>query len=90
LPHFYFDTEGSGEDSRDERGIDLPDESSAANAAILALIDMIRDELPNGRSLDLMISVRDCDGQPVFRASMGYEALWGQGQQVAVRGRRRN
>ena len=72
---FFFDIRDGDEHSRDDSGIELPDDATAKHQATLALTEMARDRLPsNGDERTLAIRVRTIDG-PRFDVSLEYEAV---------------
>lgn len=70
---YYFDVDDGVDLSRDEAGIDLPDDAAAKLQATIALTEIARDSLPSdGNERYLTIYVRTDEG-PVFDVSLDYE-----------------
>ncbi|HEY1708935.1 MAG TPA: hypothetical protein VGG10_11775 [Rhizomicrobium sp.] len=74
--HYYFDTDNDDRTSRDERGQDHADPESMRDAAIRALPDLARDDLPNGDRRVFTVKVRDESGRYVFQATLSLIATW--------------
>ncbi len=70
MPRFYIDTSDQDFYCRDETGFELPDLKAAKTAAVDALPDMARDELPDGDHRTFLTIVRGEDGAPILQASL--------------------
>ncbi len=54
--------------------IEFPDTKSATDDAQVALSDMAREKLPNGKRADFAVSVEDDTGKEVYRAGLSFTA----------------
>ena len=72
MARFFFDTAEDGKVLRDDDGLDLPSIGDARRAALGALGDMARDELPRHECRDLSVEVRDAQGT-VLKAALFLE-----------------
>lgn len=67
---FFIDTSDQDSFIRDETGYEFEDEQAAKAAAIDALPDMARDELPDGDARSFTTIIRDEAGKPILQASL--------------------
>lgn len=70
MPRFFIDTSDGNFLARDEVGHDFPDLQAAKQAAVSALPDIAREELPDGDERRFSAVVRDQDGAAVLQASL--------------------
>lgn len=70
MPHYFFDEIDNGRVVRDETGYELPDMDAAKEAAIDALPDMARDQLPDGDEHLFAVRVRDTTGRELLEVSL--------------------
>ena len=75
MPHFFIDTSDQDRFVRDETGYEFEDVEAAKRAAVSALPDMARDELPDGDARTFMALVRGADGGPLLQASLTLHIL---------------
>ena len=85
MPRFYIDTSDQEHFVRDEDGYEFPDVEAAKNAAVDALPDMARDELPDGEGRTFIAVVRDEQGRTLVQATMTFAS---PGSPAAARPRR--
>ncbi len=76
MPRFYIDTSDQERFLRDEEGFEFMDVEAAKNAAVDALPDMARDELPDGDNRTFIAVVRDDQGQILLQATMSFGVTW--------------
>ena len=76
MPRFYIDTSDQERFVRDRDGLEFADLESAKTAAVAALPDMARDELPDGDSRTFTAVVRDTEGVTLVQASMSFGITW--------------
>ncbi len=76
MPKYFFETFDGENDSKDDRGIDCESRDEVSYHAVMALIDMMRDELPNGPTREFKVIVRDQAAAAVFEASVVLESGW--------------
>ena len=73
MPKFTITTDNSdGEHSDDP--IDFPTTKAATDDAQVALADMARDKLPDGRHADFGVKVEDEGGKEIYRAKLAFDA----------------
>jgi hypothetical protein len=70
MAKLFIDTSDQDRFIRDEIGYEFESEQAAKTAAIDALPDMARDELPDGDARSFSAIVRDQRGRPVLQASL--------------------
>ena len=76
MPRFYIDTSDQQYFMRDLEGHDFEDIEAAKNAAVDALPDMARDDLPDGDSRTFIAVVRDETGRTLVQATMSFGVTW--------------
>ena len=59
MQRFYFDVRENGTFSPDEVGLEFPDLDAAEREATVAASAIARDRLPNGKSREIVMEVRD-------------------------------
>ena len=70
MPRFFIDTSDQDRFVRDETGYEFDDVEAAKAAAVDALPDMARDELPDGDARTFLAIVRGSNGAPLLQASL--------------------
>lgn len=73
MPRFFIDTCDQDHFVRDETGDEYEDVEAAKTAAVDALPDMARDELPDGDARTFMALVRGPSGEPLLQASLLFQ-----------------
>ncbi|MCE4226739.1 hypothetical protein HCU64_23640 [Methylobacterium sp. C25] len=76
MPRYFFDVADGDRHVRDEEGLELPDGESARREAICSLLDIARDELPDGDHRSFVITVRDGDETSLLSARLALDAKW--------------
>ena len=76
MPRFYIDTSDQEHFIRDQEGYEFEDVEAAKTAAVDALPDMARDELPDGDSRTFIAIVRDEQGKTLVQATMSFAVTW--------------
>lgn len=76
MPRFYFDSSDGDHFLRDETGVDLPSREAARREALKGLSEMAKDVVPRADRRELLISVRESDAGPFFRAELSLVAEW--------------
>ncbi|AMJ60963.1 DUF6894 family protein [Bosea sp. PAMC 26642] len=74
MPKFYFTTDNGKVVDADDEGVELPDYIAAKDEAQNALVDIIRERLPNGEHADFKVEVQDETGDAIYLALMKFEA----------------
>jgi hypothetical protein len=70
MPRYFFDTYDGRRFVRDEEGLELESLGAAKAQGQRAVVDMARDELPDGDERTLVVSVRDEAGKEVLRVAL--------------------
>jgi hypothetical protein len=70
---YYFDVHDNGEVFSDDEGTECVDLHQVKRDAIRALVEMIRDTLPNGDQHTLRIKVRSEAGDLVLQVAVSFE-----------------
>ena len=76
MPRYFFDVFDGRKLIRDEIGIELASLEDVRIAAIEALPDIARDELPDGDQRLFWVEARDGQNRAVFKASLDFKAEW--------------
>jgi hypothetical protein len=70
---YYFDVDDNGTVYPDDQGTDCDTFDQVKEEATRALVEMIRESLPDGDHHRLMINVRDYGGGLVITVSLNFE-----------------
>jgi hypothetical protein len=70
MPRYFFDTYDGRQFVHDDEGLELESLGTAKAQAQRAVVDMARDELPDGDERTLVVSVRDEAGKEVLRIAL--------------------
>jgi len=70
---YYFDVDDNGIPYPDDQGTECSDFAQVKKEAITALVEMIRDTLPDGDHHRLSIKVRDDGGALVLQVALHFE-----------------
>ena len=73
MPRYFFDISDGDQTWFDCVGLELADMEAAKLAAVDALPDMARDELPDGEHRVFTVAVRNEEGVIGYRASLTFE-----------------
>lgn len=74
MPKFTITTDtGDGPEHFDEP-LEFPHTKAATDDAQIALADMAREQLPNGKKAQFGVAIRDEDGKEIYRAALRFEA----------------
>jgi hypothetical protein len=76
MPKYFFETFDGESAWPDDRGIDCQSRGQVSYQAVRALIDMVRDELPDGPAREFRVVVRDEASAAVFEASLVLNSSW--------------
>lgn len=87
MPKFFFTTNDSKTLDISDEGVEFPDEKSAADDAQRSLVDIARDQLPDGNRADFSVKVENEQGDEIYRASLQFR---GQSAQDARRAAEEN
>jgi hypothetical protein len=80
MSRYYFDTHDGVEPFRDDVGLDIETLEHVRRAAIEALPDMAREDLPDGEERTFRVSVRDEQGGVIFVAELAFRSGWLSGK----------
>ncbi|WP_152536272.1 DUF6894 family protein [Mesorhizobium loti] len=72
---YYFDVDDNGQVFHDDHGTDCKDFAKVKKEAISALIDMIRESLPDGDHHQLSIKVRDDAGFEILEVALHFNVV---------------
>ncbi len=75
MARYYFDTYDGDDWELDEMGTDCDDRGSVQALAHAELVDLVRDEVPNGHERLLIVRVRDGDGL-LMETSLDLQTNW--------------
>lgn len=64
MPRFFFDITDNGRVERDLEGTEFPDIEGARKDAMSTLVEIAKDELPDGDARDFVIDIHDGDSKP--------------------------
>lgn len=70
MPRFFFDTFDGRSFAADEEGQELASVGDAKAQAQRAVVDMARDELPDGDHRSFVVSVRNETGAEVLKVAL--------------------
>ena len=73
MAFYYFDVDDNGEVFPDDQGTECVTFDQVKEEAIRALVEMIRDSLPDGDHHRLTIKVRNDGGGVVLKVSLSFE-----------------
>lgn len=76
MPRYFVDTSDGAMPVIDNLGHELPDDEAARKAALIALPDMARDEMPDGDERKFSVAVRAEDGRAVYSATLTLKGRW--------------
>ncbi len=76
MPRYFFDVIDGDRQTRDDEGLVLVDRESARREAIASLIDLARDELPDGDHRSFRIRVREGSTHYLLAATLAVDADW--------------
>ncbi|MFI0849282.1 DUF6894 family protein [Mesorhizobium sp. IMUNJ 23232] len=76
MPKYFFETFDGKTAWPDDRGIDCHSRGQVSDQAVRALVDMVRDELPDGSAREFRVVVRDEALITVFEASLVLNSSW--------------
>lgn len=74
MPKFTIATDNSKESNTAKEEIDFPNTKAATDDAQVALGEMVRDKLPDGKHADFGVQVENDAGKQVYRASINFDA----------------
>ncbi|NNM72732.1 DUF6894 family protein [Enterovirga aerilata] len=75
MPRYFFDIDDGGDRTTDHVGTDFPD-AEAARAEAISVLPSIARDAPRTDSREIVATVRDESGLPIFRARLSIEGEW--------------
>lgn len=76
MPRYYFDVDDGTGFILDSYGIECGSLDAMRYAAVDALPDIARDELPDGDHRTMTVKVRDVGGQYLLEATLTVDVRW--------------
>jgi hypothetical protein len=73
---YFFDVDDDQRLIRDPDGHEFETREGMRDAAVAALPDIARDELPNGSRRVFTVKVRDETGRYVYQATLSFIGTW--------------
>ena len=70
MARYFFEVHDGEVFAPDDQGVELANLDAAKNAAVVALADIARDELPDGRRAEFAIRVSDAAGTHIFTVKL--------------------
>lgn len=90
MPRYFFDVMDGERQTSDDEGLVLANRETARREAIASLIDLARDELPDGDHRSFVIKVREDDGDYMLAATLSLDSDWiGRSEPEGPHGRSR-
>lgn len=74
MPKYTITTDAGDGPERIDEPVEFPDTKAATDDAQIALADMARDKLPNGKHADFAVAVEDEGGKEIYRAALSFHA----------------
>lgn len=73
MPRYYFDISLNDQTKQDGEGVELVDEQAARREAVLTIAEIAAEEIPRDGQLQIVINVRDAQGDIRFRTRVQFE-----------------
>jgi hypothetical protein len=70
MPRFFFDTHDGEDFTPDPQGVELEGLEAAKEEAKKTLLDILKDEMPDGDRRDFTVDVKNAAGQIVWRVTL--------------------
>ncbi|ESY62246.1 hypothetical protein X740_31780 [Mesorhizobium sp. LNHC221B00] len=75
MARFFFDLTDNGTSFPDTEGTDLPSLEAAEDEAARALLEIARDNMPDGAYRQVVLHVHDGTSAPVFVVKVTFELM---------------
>ncbi|WP_027037577.1 DUF6894 family protein [Mesorhizobium ciceri] len=75
MARFFFDLTDNGELYPDPEGTDLTDLEAAEDEAARALLEIAKDQMPDGTFREVALHVRDAASSPLFVVKVTFELI---------------
>lgn len=76
MGRYYFDLHNGDGPTRDDQGREFASRETVAREVTRILLDVARDEMPEGDRGVISLTVRDENGRPVSVASLSFNNEW--------------
>ena len=76
MPRYFIDTADGDLSMIDNEGLYYPSDEAARKAALDALPDMARDEIPDGDARRFSVAVRSSEGRAIYSAELTLNGRW--------------
>lgn len=73
MPRYFFDIVDAKGVQRDEEGQTFPDAEAAGDEALIALLDIAREEMPSRQGASLRIEIRNDKDGSIVRKSLNLQ-----------------
>ncbi|AZO82007.1 MULTISPECIES: hypothetical protein [unclassified Bosea (in: a-proteobacteria)] len=74
MPKFTITTDGGEGPERSDEALEFADTKAVIDDAQIALVEMAREKLPNGKHADFEVKVEDETGRVIYVAEMHFKA----------------
>ncbi|MBZ9982538.1 MULTISPECIES: hypothetical protein [unclassified Mesorhizobium] len=75
MPRFFFDLIDNGTPYPDTEGTDLPSLASAEDEAARALLEIAKEQMPDGTFREVALQVHDGTSGPLFVVKVTFELI---------------
>ncbi|MER8447336.1 hypothetical protein NKH52_29605 [Mesorhizobium sp. M1066] len=75
MARFFFDLIDDGEVFPDPEGTELENREAAEDEAAIALLEIAKDQMPDGTFREVAIRVRDHTSRPLFTVRVTFELV---------------
>ncbi len=76
MTRYFFDLMNGDGQTRDDLGLELHSREAVMQEITRILVDVARDELPEGYGTEISVSVRSEEGKPISVASLTFRNRW--------------
>ncbi|WP_312366187.1 DUF6894 family protein [Ensifer sp.] len=76
MTRYFFDLQNGDGQTLDEQGMELASREAVMQEVTRILVDIARDELPDGIGTKISVSVRTDIGEPVSVSTLTFQNLW--------------
>lgn len=76
MTRYFFDLDNGDGQTLDEQGVELASRDAVMHEVTRILVDIARDELPDGVGTKISVSVRTDIGEPVSVSTLTFQNRW--------------
>ncbi len=76
MTRYFFDLQNGDGQTLDEQGMELASREAVMQEVTRILVDIARDELPDGIGTKISVSVRTDIGEPVSVSTLTFQNRW--------------